>query len=135
LSSTGNYNCRITNNVARGDIIAFKSPEDQSKPSMKRVIGLSGEKVEIKNGKILINGKQINMPSIANIYYYNKEDYAKEGKLVKVSEGFLYVLGDNSTRSKDSRYFGCISKESIIGKCIFIYLPPRRFGKIEDNQK
>ncbi len=108
----------------RGDIIVFVSPETPKKDFVKRLIALEGETVEIKNGNIYINGKQAEGPmSIRSNYYYNRGDYGKEGEVVTVPKGYYFTLGDNSANSRDSRYWGFISRKNLIGKAILVYWP------------
>ncbi|MBI5124365.1 MAG: signal peptidase I, partial [Candidatus Omnitrophica bacterium] len=95
----------------RGDIIVFISPEVPKKDFVKRLIALEGETVEIKNGNIHVNGKEIEGPmSIRSNYYYNRGDYGKENASIKVPEDHYFALGDNSANSRDSRYWGFIPK-------------------------
>lgn len=112
----------------RGDVIIFRYPEDPSRDFVKRLIGLPGETVMIKNGKILINGSELKEPgSIASRYYYSEGDYGVTGGM-KIPENSYYALGDNSIISKDSRFWGVVPKKNLIGKAAFIYWPPWRMG-------
>ena len=83
----------------RGDIVVFIFPDDPKRDFIKRLIAFGGETVEIKDGGIFINGKLIEDPVINKIYYYNRGDYGQEGQVIKVPEGQVYVLGDNSDRA------------------------------------
>jgi signal peptidase I len=116
----------------RGDIVIFISPEAPKKDFVKRLIAFAGERVEIKNGNIFINGEEINNPaSIRSNYYYNRGDYGKEGETITVPEGSYFVLGDNSANSRDSRYWGFVPKKNLIGKAICIYWPIQRIRLIK----
>ena len=116
----------------RGDIIVFKSPEDPKKDFVKRLVALGGESVEIKSGNIYINGRIITEPaSVRGISYYNIGDYGKEGIPVNVPENGYYTLGDNSANSRDSRYWGFVPKDNVIGRAIFIYWPLGRMRIIK----
>lgn len=115
----------------RGDIIVFKYPEDTKKDFIKRLIAAGGETVEIKDGDIIINGSVVDTAPIKDIYYYNRGDYGGMGQKIIVPKGFLYVLGDNSGSSRDSRYWGFVPRKYIIGKAVFRYWPPRAIGKIK----
>jgi len=109
----------------RGDIIVFIYPEDNSRDFIKRVIGLPGETVEIRDGHIFIDGEKINNPfPIAMNSYYNHGSYGR-GE-VKVPEDEYFVLGDNSRNSKDSRYWGFVPSKNLKGKAFLIYWPFRR---------
>lgn len=100
----------------RGDIIIAKV-EESGKEIMviKRVIGLEGERVQIKNHKVLIDGKLAMEP------YVN--GFAEEEIDVIVPEGCIFIMGDNRPSSTDSRVFGAISQKSVRGKLLIKFLP------------
>ncbi|SHE28362.1 signal peptidase I [Tissierella praeacuta DSM 18095] len=114
---------------SRGDVIVLKAPDDPVKDYIKRVIGIEGDLVEIKDGKVYVNGSLLNEPYLVNDSYthiYDEDTW-------KVPKGQVFVLGDNRAEgaSKDSRYFGCVSVKSIKGITGFRYFPvDNRFGKI-----
>ena len=110
----------------RGDIIVFIYPEDPKRDFIKRLIALEGETVEIKNGDVYINGKVIENPIVKNIFYYNRGKNGGIGQKVKVPQGHVFVLGDNSGSSSDSRYWGFVPVENIVGRAEFIYWPFNR---------
>ena len=95
----------------RGEIIVFKYPHDTSQRYIKRIIGLPGETVEIKNGEVLVNSQILNESS------YLPEGLATAG-LTKIilSENEYFVLGDNRLHSSDSRSWGSVPKENIVGR-------------------
>ena len=115
----------------RGDVMVFVYPEDRSKDFIKRLIGLPGETVEIRDGKILINGQEVTDPAIANTYYYNRGDYGQEGVPITVPPGHYFMLGDNSGSSHDSRYWGFIDEKDVVGKAEFIFWPVNRVRIIQ----
>jgi len=115
----------------RGDVIVFIYPEDQRKFFIKRLIGLPGETVEIKNGSVYINDAPLTGPVFNKIYYYNKGDNAKEGQKIIVPQDSYFVLGDNSASSLDSRFWGFVPKNNVLGKAFFIYWPPQRMRIIQ----
>ncbi|MFZ5596295.1 MAG: signal peptidase I [Bacillota bacterium] len=106
----------------RGDIVVFKYPKDTSRDFVKRLIGLPGEKVEIKNSKVFINGNEL------------KEDYLPRGLKydnygpVTVAPDSYLMLGDNRDNSEDSRVWGLLPKNLIIGKAVMIYWPLNRLS-------
>ncbi len=115
--------------VHRGDVIAFKGNDAaDSSIHLKRVIGLPGENVQIKDGQILINGKTYmenrNLPAITNA--------GAAGDELTLGDGKYFVLGDNRNNSEDSRFadVGLIDKDNIIGKAWLIVTPPERRGLI-----
>jgi len=110
----------------RGDIIVFEYPEEPAKDFIKRLIALEGETVEIRNGDIYVNDKLVRDERIKNLYYYNRGELGRVGKKVKVPPGHVYVLGDNSESSHDSRFWGFVPVENIVGRAEFIYWPFNR---------
>jgi len=110
----------------RGDVIVFISPEDKKRDFIKRLVGLPGETVEIKERRIYINGKPLLDGLFASRDYYNSGDYGKENQKITVPADAYYVLGDNSASSRDSRYWGFVPKKYILGKAIVIYWPLKR---------
>lgn len=115
----------------RGDIIIFRFPDDESQKYVKRVIGLPGETVTIKDAKIYINNSEEPL----------QEDYLKEewtdttGPFVfEVPEDSYLVLGDNRNDSYDARYWEntYVTDDEIIGKAYFIYYPFSRWGSLYD---
>lgn len=115
----------------RGDLIVFKYPPDPKKEFVKRLIAFGGETVEIKEGRIYINGESCVDAKIKDRYYYNRGDYGQINKPVTVPEGAYYVLGDNSASSQDSRYWGFVPSKDVSGKVYKIYWPLNRSGKVE----
>jgi len=116
----------------RGDIIVFIYPQNEKKDFIKRVIATGGETVEIDNGNIIINGRTINSPpEVIKRYYQNGGFYCQEGRPVKVPTDSFFVLGDNTESSKDSRYWGFVPRENVIGRAMFIWWPPWRMRPLK----
>ena len=115
----------------RGDIIVFKYPEDTKKDFIKRVIATGGETVQISDGDIIIDGEPVDAPEIKSFYYYNRGSYGGLKQKIKVPDKSFYVLGDNSSSSRDSRYWGFVPRKYVIGKAIFRYWPPKATGKVK----
>jgi len=111
----------------RGDIIVFSIPGDQSQDLIKRVIGLPGETITIRNNEVLVNGEKLNEPYIAQSPIYSGE--------WTVNEGQLFVLGDNRNASKDSHQWGLLPEENIIGKALVIYWPPPEWKLINHTEQ
>jgi signal peptidase I len=115
----------------RGDVIVFIFPQDTKKDFIKRIVGLPGETVEIKNGTIYINDKPADDLKLSPQYYYNRGDYGDLGKKIRVPEDQFFVLGDNSASSQDSRYWGFVPRSNLLGKAMVIYWPPTRIRLIK----
>ena len=119
-----------TSKPKRGEVIVFKNPIDHKRDFIKRLIALGGETVQIKDGDIYIDGKKVTDPVIDATYYYNRGDYGSDHTKVRVPEGSYFVLGDNSKDSNDSRYWGFIETNDIVGKAEFIFWPLTRIRYI-----
>ncbi|MGM0367373.1 MAG: signal peptidase I [Actinomycetota bacterium] len=111
--------------INRGDLVAFHSSYE-NKDLVKRVIALGGEEITLTTeGEIYINGQPYEenyLPDGYNISYQNQT--------IILNENEIFVMGDNRKNSLDSRYFGTITEEDVFGELVFIYWPPKRFGKI-----
>lgn len=112
---------------ARGDIIVFSFPMDERQDLIKRVIGLPGETVTIRDGKVMINGVLLSESYIAQKPVYNGE--------WTVQDGQLFVLGDNRNDSKDSHQWGLLPVENVIGKAVLIYWPPPDWKLINHTEE
>lgn len=115
----------------RGDVIVFIYPEDKKKDFIKRLVGLPEETIEIKGGSIYVNDKPAAEPIFKQIYYYNRGEFASEGQKITVPKDSYFVLGDNSNSSKDSRYWGFVPKDDLLGKALIVYWPPQRIQVIK----
>ena len=116
----------------RGDIVVFKYPEDPKKDFIKRLVALENETVEIRDGKIAVDGKVLDDPeTFGKFYYYNHDPFGGPHEKIKVPEDSLYVLGDNSANSTDSRFWGFVPEKNLLGKAIFRWWPPKRIGRLE----
>ena len=119
-----------TENLKRRDMIVFPYPRDPSIDYVERVIGLPGEKLEIANDQVFINGELIDEPYA---YFEPKERSSRQAKgltdvapvsrfgPIVIPEGKLFVLGDNRYNSADSRYWGFVELETVKSKAWFIY--------------
>jgi signal peptidase I len=107
----------------RGDIIVFHFPRDPKEEYIKRVIGLPGDEVEIKNGVVFVNGQKLN-----ESYLKVKTDNMGTWR---VPAGQLFVLGDNRNNSSDSRSWGTVPIDYVVGKALLVYWPPPSWGLID----
>jgi len=121
----------------RGDIVIFQAidfPSISPKTSYdKRVAGEPGEHLEISSGKLSINGVQMICSNRYGPIHYDlpaKTTLAIYTNLI-VPTNEYYVMGDNSTNSLDSRYFGCVPREKIKGRVWLCYWPPSRIGLVK----
>ncbi|MBP9854954.1 MAG: signal peptidase I [Candidatus Omnitrophica bacterium] len=115
----------------QGDVLVFNYPHDIEKAFVKRVIAVENDTVLIKEGKVYVNGKAPQDDIIRNNYYSNEGQYGAVGQEIKIPKGKYYVLGDKTQKSKDSRYWGFVGDEHIIGKAYKIVYPFERSGVIK----
>jgi len=115
----------------RGDVVVFMYPENPKKDFIKRLIGLPGEIVEIKEGTVYVNNGPLREVPFDKIYYYNRGDFGGEGQKITVPNDTFFVMGDNSASSQDSRYWGFVPHKNILGCAILIYWPPQRIRIIK----
>jgi signal peptidase I len=115
----------------RGDVVVFIYPENPKKDFIKRLAALEGERVAIKNGTVYINNKPLTDPAFSQRYYYNRGEFSAEDQEVVVPKGAIFVLGDNSASSQDSRYWGFVPHKNILGKAMLIYWPLHRIRIIK----
>lgn len=137
-----------THKPQRGDIIVFKTVNipglDFRKDYIKRLAGLPGESIEIKQGKIYINDILIDTPNIFDRIGYTNSSmlrkfggilgpYGLENQSVEIPEGHYFALGDNSAHSNDSRVWGFVPEENLIGKAFMIYWPLKRARRLREQ--
>lgn len=99
----------------RGDIVVFHFPLDPKEELIKRVIGLPGDHVRVEGGQVFLNGQLLEETYIAEAPRYS-------GEWV-VTEGFLFVLGDNRNNSSDSHSWGPLKREFLVGRALVVYWP------------
>ena len=111
-----------------GDIVALIHPMDTSIGMVKRVIGLPGDVIEIDAGQVIRNGELLN-----ELYVVNSD--RRTFKPISVPPGFYYVLGDNRRVSGDSRIWGFVPAEHIIGRVSFTYWPSDKISFLHSLRK
>jgi signal peptidase I len=105
--------------IYRGDIVVFWFPEDPSKSYIKRVIGLPGDMVEVHDGRVRVNGRDLDETYLDP--QLNMSHASKPATYVK--PGYYFVMGDNRDNSSDSRIWGLVPKKYVYGKALFRYWP------------
>lgn len=122
------YEVKGIKNIKRGDIVVFNPPPSaHSKteiPFIKRIIGLPGETLSVKNGTVYINGEPLNETYILEKPRADFEPYT-------IPDAMIFLMGDNRNNSNDSRYWGALPIENIIGKAEFRYYPFTEIGTID----
>jgi len=110
----------------RGDIVVFTYPRDPSKDFIKRVVGIAGDTVEIRNKNVFVNGQRINDKHYA-IYTDNSKSIFHTNNMrdnmapLKIPDNSLFVMGDNRDNSHDSRFWGFVDLQSVKGEAFIIY--------------
>jgi signal peptidase I len=115
--------------IQRGDVVVFWYPLDHSKSFIKRVVGLPGESVEIRQGAVYVNGKIVPEPYVPPQY----EDLSDFGP-VRVPKDSYFVMGDHRISSNDSRVFGSVGSQFIYGRAVFAYWPVDHFGSLSTTE-
>jgi len=119
----------------RGDVVIFKAPATESCAAeeceyIKRIIGIPGDKVMVKDGQVYLNGKLLDQTFLHGNVITTEGQFSKEGVEETVPEGEYLCFGDNRQHSRDGREFGPIKKDLIVGKAFFKYWPVSSLGLI-----
>jgi signal peptidase I len=119
------FSYKFGGDIHRGDTVVFWFPGDTSKSYIKRVIGIPGDQVAIKNGTVILNGHPLSEP-------YVPEDYRDQMSLPlqRVPPNSYFVLGDHRISSSDSRMWGDVPRNYIYGKAVFVFWPMEHAGSI-----
>jgi signal peptidase I len=116
--------------IERGDIVVFWFPNDPDKSYVKRVIGLPGETVEVRSGKVFVNGQQLAEDYLDSEHNQTLPSWPAK----KVEDHHYFVMGDNRDNSSDSRYWGLVPEKYIYGKAFFRYWKPSSIGFLEHGE-
>lgn len=106
----------VFNPPARGEVIVFNYPRDPRKDFVKRVVGLPGERVEVRDGTVFVDGEALPEP------YLQRKDRSDAPPLT-LGEKEYYVIGDNRRNSNDSRSWGAVPEDNIVGRVWLVYWP------------
>ena len=109
--------------IGRGDTVVFWFPQDTSKSYIKRVIGVPGDTVEVRNGTVYVNGNALDEPYVPEGY---RDHVSMPARMVEPEHYF--VLGDHRSSSNDSRTWWTVPRNYIYGKAVFVYWPLDRMG-------
>jgi signal peptidase I len=119
--------------LKRGDVIVFRAPIDRDKDFIKRIIGVPGDTVSLEDGRIILNGELLDESAyLSDIVQTIGGSFLAESEVVTVPPGQYFVVGDNRPASSDSREWGFLKKEDIIGKSFFVYWPPQDMHLIKN---
>ncbi len=117
----------------QGDVVVFKAPNDPEKDYIKRVIGVPGDSVMIRNGDVYVNGKLLDQSAYLqpSVKTYGGA-FLREGVATVVPSDYYFVLGDNRPGSSDSREWGFVPIKSVIGESFFVYWPLNKMEIIKN---
>ncbi|OGD54092.1 signal peptidase I [Candidatus Beckwithbacteria bacterium RBG_13_35_6] len=116
----------------RNEVIVFKAPLNEEYDYIKRIIAIPGDMVKINQGQIYLNSQLLDESSYLPANTYTQAGYfLKEGEELSIPTDKYFVLGDNRAHSSDSREWGLVSRNSIVGKAWFRYWPISKIGVIE----
>lgn len=110
-------------NPTHGDVIVFKSPSDQNKDFIKRIIAIQGDEIFIENGKVYLNGNLLKEEYLDPGMQTFGGAFLQEGIKKTVPNGYFFVMGDNRNDSSDSRTWGFVTRKNIKGISFFVYWP------------
>lgn len=115
--------------IRRGDTIVFRYPLNPNKDFVKRVVGLPGERIEMKDGLVLLDGRPLGEVYPTALPGGDRACSSNYGPEVVPPEK-LFVLGDNRCNSEDSRFFGFVPMDNVIGRALAVYWPLERIGLV-----
>jgi len=115
--------------IRRGDIVVFQYPLNPNKDFVKRVVGLPGERVEIKEGLVLIGGRPLGEAYPTRLPGGDRACSSNYGPQV-VPASSLFVMGDNRCNSEDSRFFGFVPFKNVVGRAMVVYWPMDRVNLV-----
>lgn len=117
----------------RGDVVVFKSPTNEEKDFIKRVIGVPGDTVSILNGDVYVNQQKLDQSEyLKNSVRTNAGAFLREGQAVTIPSDNYFVMGDNRPYSSDSREWGFVKRGAFIGKSFFVYWPPNKMRLVKN---
>lgn len=117
---------------AHGEIIVLKNPRDEGEDFIKRIIALPGDTVKVEKNKVYVNVKMIEEIYLPAERPTAAGSFLSDGNEVKAGTNQYFVFGDNREHSSDSREWGPITKEEIVGRVFFRYWPPQAFGIVKN---
>lgn len=119
----------------RGDVVVFHSPQDERVDFIKRIIAVPGDTVAVSAGYLVLNGQKVEEAYINDPGKVAPGRFIKENQPVTVGSGEYVVMGDNRLHSSDSREWGFVKANEIVGRAFFRYWPPASFGLLPTTEK
>lgn len=115
-------------NPKSGEIVVLKNPRDESQDFIKRVIAAPGDTISIANYTVYVNDQPLQEKYLPTGVSTRPGAFLTEGSIIKVASNQYFVFGDNRDHSSDSREWGPVTKEEIVGRAFFRYFPPQNMG-------
>lgn len=112
----------------KGDIIVLKNPRDETQDFIKRIIATPGDTIKVEEGSVYVNGRKVSEEYLPSDTRTRAGNFLIEGSQIKTGPNQYFVFGDNRDHSSDSREWGAVTQEEIVGKVFFRYWPPKSFG-------
>jgi len=121
------------NNLKRGDVVVFRSPTDEEKLFIKRIIGIEGDTIRLENGVVLLNGQILDESAyLSPDIRTDEQTFLKTGQEITIEPDKIFVMGDNRPLSFDSRGFGPLDKTRLIGRSMVRIWPMNQFMVIKN---
>ncbi|NMB69890.1 signal peptidase I [candidate division WWE3 bacterium] len=117
----------------RGEVVIFEHPTQKGELIIKRIIGMPGERITIKNGDVYINDNILDEPYLADGTKTEGNITIKDDAEFIIPEDNYVLMGDNRGKSTDSRYWGTINIDNMVGRGLFVYFPLKNFRILIDN--
>lgn len=121
-------------NPARGEVIILQNPRNTSQDFIKRIIGLPGEKIKVENGKVYIDGQTLYEPYLTSNTITQGGAFLADGEEMTVPDNQYFVMGDNRSGSSDSREWGPVTYQLIVGQAWVRYWPLKNGSLIKIDQ-
>jgi signal peptidase I len=112
--------------IERGDVVVFRYPKDPTKSYIKRVVGVPGDKIRIRDGAVYLNGVKLDESYVPS-WYLDGRSYPE----TVMGAHTFFLMGDHRNMSSDSREFGPVDESYIFGKAVFVYWPMERMGRLK----
>lgn len=117
---------------AHDEIIVLKNPKDEGEDFIKRIIALPGDTIRVEKNRVYVNGTMVDEPFLPSGRPTAAGAFLTEGQEIKAGSNQYFAFGDNREHSSDSREWGAITKEEIVGRVFFRYWPPQTFGLVKN---
>lgn len=118
-----------------GDVIVLKNPRDESQDFIKRIMATPGQTIKVEGNRVFVQGMQLDENYLPPETLTRSGAFLHEGEVITAAPDQFFVFGDNRSHSSDSREWGAVTKEEIIGRVVFRYWPPSTVGLIKPSTK